>query len=259
PESDAESESDGEEMTLLVAETDPVSSEIPGPEPDAQENDDWNAIPDDASVEYTQSILNQCENILKNRGVITKISDDRLKLIENSLYAWESQRSGSDSFIQGVVNGQLDLTNEIFYAGKLCYGPGMSLDAQDHHIRDFGQDTFNEVAHDSDDASFPIFLDVKGECVPESNGTSMLNKYNVSVVVESILDVLGKVNSFTAIDIGVVTPYAAQVREIKQALRAASNDHDDMNLSLVDVGTVEHWQGHERKIMICHQIHEAER
>lgn len=36
---------------------------------------------------------------------------------------------------------------------------------------------------------------------------------------------------------------------MKQALRAASNDHDDLNLSLVDVGTVEHWQGHERKIM----------
>ncbi|KAL8833971.1 MAG: hypothetical protein Q9176_007727 [Flavoplaca citrina] len=85
PESDAESEFDGEDMTLPAAETDPVPSEIPGPEPDAQENDDWNTIPDDAPIEYTQSILNQCENILKRRGVITKISDNRMKLIENAI------------------------------------------------------------------------------------------------------------------------------------------------------------------------------
>ncbi|KAL8887546.1 MAG: hypothetical protein Q9192_006306 [Flavoplaca navasiana] len=156
----------------------------------------------------------------------------------------ESQRSNSNP-----LSKELDLTNEIFYADKLLYGPGMSLDAQDLHIRDFGRDTFNEVAHESYEASLPIFLDVKGECVPESNGTSMLNKYNVSVVVDSIIDVLRNGDSFTAIDLGVVTPYSAQVREMRQALRAASNDHDDLNLSLVDVGTVEHWQGHERKIM----------
>ncbi|KAL8887545.1 MAG: hypothetical protein Q9192_006305 [Flavoplaca navasiana] len=97
PESDAESESDGEEMTLHAvpaAETDSVPTETPGPEPDPQENDDWNAIPDDAPIEYTQSILNQCENILKNRGLITKISDDRLKLVENSLYAWVLRFAG---------------------------------------------------------------------------------------------------------------------------------------------------------------------
>ncbi|KAL9024000.1 MAG: hypothetical protein Q9180_008027, partial [Flavoplaca navasiana] len=94
PESDAESESDGEEMTLPAAETDPVPSEIPGPEPDPRENDDWNVIPDDAPNEYTQSILNQCENVLKIRGLITKISDDRLKLISNSLYAWVLRFAG---------------------------------------------------------------------------------------------------------------------------------------------------------------------
>ena len=60
-----------------------------------------------------------------------------------------------------MVNGQLDLTNEIFYADKLLDGPGMSLDAQDLHIRDFGRDTFNEVAHESNDASLPIFLEGK--------------------------------------------------------------------------------------------------
>lgn len=107
-----------------------------------------------------------------------------------------------------MVNGQLDLTNEIFYAGKLRYGPDTSLDATDFEIRDFVRDTFSEVAHESDDASFPVFLDVKGECVPESNGTSMLNKYNVSVVVDSIIDVLRNVNSFTAIDIGQSLPTA---------------------------------------------------
>ena len=85
PDSDAESEFDGEDMTLPAAETDPVPSEIPGQEPDAQENDDWNAIPDDAPVEYTQSILTQCGNILKNRVVIINISDDCLKLIENTI------------------------------------------------------------------------------------------------------------------------------------------------------------------------------
>ncbi|KAL9007541.1 MAG: hypothetical protein Q9180_009629, partial [Flavoplaca navasiana] len=88
--------------------------------------------------------------------------------------------------------------------------PGMSLDAQDLHIWDFGRDTFNEVAHESDDASLPIFLNVKGDCVPESNGTSVLNKYNVSVIVDLILDVLRNVDSFTAIDIGVGSPYSAQ-------------------------------------------------
>ncbi|KAL9007793.1 MAG: hypothetical protein Q9180_009578, partial [Flavoplaca navasiana] len=100
--------------------------------------------------------------------------------------------------------------------------------------------TLSMIANESDDASLPIFLDVQGECVPESNGTAVLNKYNVSVVVDLILDVLRNVDSFTVIDIGVVTPYSAQVREMKQALRAASNDHDDFD---------EHWLGHERKIM----------
>ncbi|KAL8887772.1 MAG: hypothetical protein Q9215_004712 [Flavoplaca cf. flavocitrina] len=77
-----------------------------------------------------------------------------------------------------VVNGQLDLTNEIFYADKLLYGPGTSLIERDLEIRGLVRDTFNEVAHESDYASLPIFLDIKGECVPELNGTAVLNKYN---------------------------------------------------------------------------------
>ena len=93
---------------------------------------------------------------------------------------------------------------------------------------------------ESNDASLPIPLDVKGECVPELNRTSVLNKYNVCVVVDSIIDILRNVDRLTAIDIGVVTPYRAQVREMKQALRAASNDHHDLD---------EHLLGHERKIM----------
>lgn len=116
-----------------------------------------------------------------------------------------------------MVNGQLDLTNEIFYAGKLLYGSGTSLAERDLDIRDFVRDTFNEVAQESDDASLPVFLDVQGECVPELDGTSVLNEYKVSVVVDMIINILRNVETFTAIDIGIVTPYAAQVREMKQA------------------------------------------
>ncbi len=151
--------------------------------------------------------------------------------------------------VMRMTAGLEDLCNKIFYKYILICGPGTSV--SDHNrrlsvaIQDFYQ-RFPEFQKAPDDLVYPIFLHVPGECFKEPDGSSRTNTHNIAVIIGVIQDLLGKLPTEHKINpdqIGIASPYAAQVRETKKALRRA-------NIDGIRVGVTESWQGGERDVMI---------
>ena len=89
----------------------------------------------------------------------------------------------------------------------------------------------------------PILLNVEGISRPDrTGGTSVINLHNIAVVIELIQQVL-KASILTHVDIGVGTPYAAQVEEYNHALRG-------LGIHGLQVGVTEFWQGNQAIFMI---------
>jgi len=92
---------------------------------------------------------------------------------------------------------------------------------------------------------FPIvFHGIKGRELRARHSPSYLNIHEASVVRDYCLRLLGDhEHKIYADEIGVIAPYKAQVRAIRELLRPAG-------LKEVSVGSVEQFQGQERKVII---------
>lgn len=104
-----------------------------------------------------------------------------------------------------------------------------------------------------DHPRFPlIFHGCEGENVREGNSPSWFNVSEVEVVIRYVLRLKEAIKSCELPDlalkeVGIITPYQKQVAKIREALR--------MNkITDVDVGSVEQFQGDERRVIILSTV-----
>ena len=150
--------------------------------------------------------------------------------------------------IMRMTNGLEDLCNVVFYSSKLIPGPTTALNdpmrGTSRQLRTLIQQKWPQLTADPEGKIFPVFFNVPGECVKERNSSSLTNGYNVAFIIHLVNEILGEESlQLSASDIGVSTPYAAQVRLLRRALRKAS-------ISDIRIGVSESWQGKERPVMI---------
>uniref|UniRef100_A0A8D8BLQ8 Helicase MOV-10 n=1 Tax=Culex pipiens TaxID=7175 RepID=A0A8D8BLQ8_CULPI len=133
----------------------------------------------------------------------------------------------------------LELPNRMFYAGQL-----RAKASPDKTHWAVGWDRLPNRA-------FPlIFHPVVGEMKQDENSSSMYNEQEAEQVlsyVETIMNdgICGKKLEQTAI--GIITPYASQVRYLKDLLRMRGWKD-------IEVGSTEQYQGREKRIMLMSTV-----
>lgn len=94
-----------------------------------------------------------------------------------------------------------------------------------------------------------IFHSIKSESVMETDGKSLFNVnevHKVSEYVENLMNVgLSANGKVKQEQIGIVTPYIAQVKMIRAHFKKYPN---------IDIGTTEFFQGREKPIMIISAV-----
>ncbi|CAE7221372.1 unnamed protein product [Rhizoctonia solani] len=93
---------------------------------------------------------------------------------------------------------------------------------------------------------FPIVFDaVRGENMQEERSPSYFNPHEASLVKEYVQGLIPFIA--TPRNIGIVTPYKAQVRKIRKLLK-------DNGVTNIDIGSVEQFQGQERQVIIVSTV-----
>ncbi|XP_075997327.1 putative helicase mov-10-B.1 [Genypterus blacodes] len=107
---------------------------------------------------------------------------------------------------------------------------------------------------------FPvIFHGVMGKDEREANSPSFFNVSEIEVLVDYItklMETQGKkgIPKLLAKDIGIIAPYRKQVEKIRKALKSVSARNQGMDLTDLKVGSVEEFQGQERKIIMVSTV-----
>ncbi|KAJ1307031.1 hypothetical protein OPQ81_008010 [Rhizoctonia solani] len=93
---------------------------------------------------------------------------------------------------------------------------------------------------------FPIVFEaVRGEDMQEERSPSYFNPHEASLVKEYVQGLVPHIA--TPRNIGIVTPYKAQVRKIRKLLK-------DNGVANIDIGSVEQFQGQERQVIIVSTV-----
>ncbi|KAF0022536.1 hypothetical protein F2P81_025162 [Scophthalmus maximus] len=107
---------------------------------------------------------------------------------------------------------------------------------------------------------FPlIFHGVTGVDERESSSPSFFNRAEVEVLmdyVKKLLQTHGKKGLATIAprDIGIIAPYRKQVQKIRQALNKVEKDLNIVNMKTLKVGSVEEFQGQERRVILVSTV-----
>ena len=159
----------------------------------------------------------------------------------------------------------IDMSNDIIYNGQLKDGHGTALtgnpDAQE--LKAYLAKTYPSLQSEPKDLIYPVMLNVHGYSHIEHHSKSVFNSYNVAATLDEVMRKLKTYSRATSKNIGIATPYRAQVRAYKRVLTSAHHQFPGVNLLpsemtvvLYDatehprgeglgVGTAEHWQGDE--------------
>uniref|UniRef100_UPI0037E7FEF8 putative helicase mov-10-B.1 n=1 Tax=Semicossyphus pulcher TaxID=241346 RepID=UPI0037E7FEF8 len=107
---------------------------------------------------------------------------------------------------------------------------------------------------------FPvIFHGVMGKDEREANSPSFFNVSEIEVLIDyltKLMDTQGKkgLPKLSAKDIGIIAPYRKQVEKIRKALKSVSALRRWSDLTELKVGSVEEFQGQERKIIMVSTV-----
>ncbi|CAN9511896.1 unnamed protein product [Ophioblennius macclurei] len=107
---------------------------------------------------------------------------------------------------------------------------------------------------------FPvIFHGVMGKDEREANSPSFFNVTEIEVLVDyltKLMETQGKkgLPKLSAKDIGIIAPYRKQVEKIQKALRSVPALSKGLDLKELKVGSVEEFQGQERKIIMVSAV-----
>ncbi|WP_339873489.1 DEAD/DEAH box helicase [Olleya marilimosa] len=131
-------------------------------------------------------------------------------------------------------NSLIRIPNALFYNNQLT--SDRSLSVSDKRIESVN---FNEVLNHKDPKILYLHkeFDAQGRSPHEAN-----------IVAEIVNDMVD--NGVDYKDIGIMTPYRAQVREIKKALNRVIGGIDTEDTELLFIDTVDRMQGQERKYIL---------
>ena len=151
-----------------------------------------------------------------------------------------------------MPQGMMHLSNDTVYDKKLSDGSNTLL--RDHHearaLKDYLRKMYPSMVEEPGELIYPVMLNVHGESQLEASSQSVCNHYHVTATIGEIIKLLkGHANANPA-NIGIATPYRAQIRLYHRALQSAHKKLPDLklfetNVSVIRVGTAEYWQGKE--------------
>ncbi|TSN76534.1 putative RNA helicase SDE3 [Bagarius yarrelli] len=108
---------------------------------------------------------------------------------------------------------------------------------------------------------FPlIFHGVPGKDERESNSPSFFNTSEITIVVDYLKKLLvtqgkNKIARISPKDIGIITPYRKQVEKLRKAILKCDKELKDFkNIEHLKVGSVEEFQGQERRVIIVSTV-----
>ncbi|XP_056292650.1 putative helicase mov-10-B.1 [Pseudoliparis swirei] len=142
----------------------------------------------------------------------------------------------------------LKIPNELFYENEL-----------QAFADPWERDTYCNWEH-LPKKGFPlIFHGVMGKDEREANSPSFFNVSEIEVVVDyltKLMDTQGKkgLPKLCAKDIGIISPYRKQVEKIQKALKSVAALKRWGDLKELKVGSVEEFQGQERKIIMVSTV-----
>ncbi|XP_008411964.1 putative helicase mov-10-B.1 [Poecilia reticulata] len=142
----------------------------------------------------------------------------------------------------------LKIPNELFYEGELqaC-------------AEEYSRNFYCRWEH-LPKPGFPvIFHGVAGIDTRESTSPSFFNVAEVEVLMDYVRKLLqsqGKkgVAKIAPKDIGIIAPYRKQVQKIRQALEKVGKDLKCKDMSNLKVGSVEEFQGQERRVILVSAV-----
>lgn len=160
------------------------------------------------------------------------------RLFESEYYC-----DGDENYVTKLIRNYrchpeiLHLPSTLFYEGELIACKACNDDSA----------SLLSLVNFLPGVSFPVlFFGIQGCDEREGNNPSWFNRIEASKVVDVINKLTGRGN-LSETDIGVITPYRQQVLKIKKAL-------EDLDMPDIKVGSVEQFQGQERKVVIVSTV-----
>jgi len=137
----------------------------------------------------------------------------------------------------------MDIYSKVFYSSQL-----------EHREREVQQRLM--PFFDLQGCSSPVIMhNVQGTERCDADSASFYNLDEVKIVQRYVLKLLAVADvELEPKDIGIITPYARQVQMLQEQLNACGRD-----LSEVEIGTVEHFQGQERAVIILSAVRSSTR
>uniref|UniRef100_A0AAY4B674 RNA helicase n=1 Tax=Denticeps clupeoides TaxID=299321 RepID=A0AAY4B674_9TELE len=189
----------------------------------------------------------------KRHGLETSLLERLMK--HNPLYQKDGMGKYNSRYVTKLLLNYrshkdiLKIPNELFYEGELVPSAdeiATSLYCNWEHLPKRG---------------FPlIFHGVTGKDEREGNSPSFFNRYEIEIVVDYLKKLLqsqGKkgTSRISPKEIGIIAPYRKQVEKIRQAIRQSDKElRNFMNIKELKVGSVEEFQGQERRVIIVSAV-----
>ncbi|XP_065103210.1 putative helicase mov-10-B.2 [Paramisgurnus dabryanus] len=142
----------------------------------------------------------------------------------------------------------LKVPNELFYEGELkaC-------------ANEISSNQYCNWEHLPKQGFPVIFHGVPGKDERESNSPSFFNTFEIDIIMgylEKLLLTQAKrgIAKISPKEIGIIAPYRKQVEKIRQAINTHEEIQNCMNINNLKVGSVEEFQGQERKVIIVSAV-----
>ncbi|KAK2898644.1 hypothetical protein Q8A67_010062 [Cirrhinus molitorella] len=186
-----------------------------------------------------------------NHGLDVSLLERLMK--QNGLYMKDNMEFDKRYVTKLILNYRshpsiLKVPNELFYDGELV--------ACANEISSNQYCTWEYLPK----RGFPvIFHGVPGKDERESNSPSFFNVYEIEVIVDYLKKLLltqakRGMSRISPRDIGIIAPYRKQVEKIRRAIRTDEDLQDYMCIDDLKVGSVEEFQGQERRVIMVSAV-----
>ncbi|KAK3190088.1 hypothetical protein Dsin_029649 [Dipteronia sinensis] len=156
------------------------------------------------------------------------------------LYEFEPYYNGNENYVTRLVRNYRSDPQILYLPSKLFYEEELIACKDD-------LSSFVTSLDFLPNKEFPvIFFGLQGCDEREGSNPSWFNRFEVSKVVD-VINRLIENGNLNEEDIGVITPYRQQVLKLKNAL-------ENFDMPDIKVGSVEQFQGQERKVIIVSTV-----
>ena len=114
--------------------------------------------------------------------------------------------------------GMICLSNDLVYSGKLKDGPGTVLQDNDRALalKEYFMKAYPTIKAEPEELMYPVMLNIHGESLVGRNGKSVYNPFNIAATINEIIKLIRDNPDATSCEIGIATPYRAQIRKEEQ-------------------------------------------